>query len=884
MEGMVLNTAPAPFIGMGDTLADMMTRLLNPACRLLTLLGPGGMGKTRMALEIGRQIEQKAIEQQNGASQLEGVYFVPLQPLSDPHLIVHAIAEALGVQFYDGQPPDFQLIEFLKTHRLLLILDNFEHLLDGVGLISDILNETAHVRFLVTSREALNLNEEWLAIMPGMPYPTDANDPHFAEYAAVRLFQQHASRVSPDFSLEAERESVARICRLVEGTPLAIEMAACWVRSLTCAEIAQEIERGIDILQSPSRNTPSRHRSMRAVLDQSWALLSEDDRCVMAWLAIFQGRFTRQAAEEITGATVHELTTLLDKSWLRRSESGAGYEIHDLLGQYAAEKLEETGEAEAAHDAHTLYYVRFVSEREADVKGRRQLAALEEIAAELDNVRAAWHWVSQHGDVNAIAQMLETIYLFFDMTERFIEGSALLGAACNALAPVVDQEKSLTWLRLQLRYWRLLNQAGKFEEVDFQPRIRQTIAALQTLKAEAELPFAYCFLAQACFYGLDWTSGRAAAQEAERLARQVNDRFVLSIVLSWEGLLCQADSNYDRMRSYLFESLSISRADGNLNETRWTLANVAIALGYENQIIEAEAAFAEAMALHAEFDDQLAPIWCLIVGIVLAELAGDFDLAFERVALAQAQQARYQDPGYAFFVEGHLALLHVLKENYAEAENWLEQSATLETYATHFYSNLWRLTRAALALHHGEMTVAREYLSRMLIDPSTHQFSVSQRVWLAAPTAALIEWYEGNAARAVELLALTLTGPHLPPVGWVEQAPLFQRVRAELQAALGPGTYAAAWERGSRLDIGETFERLLGGAHPTPNPPSTDLTTREIEVLGLIAEGRSNREIADTLVLSVGTVKWYVNQVYSKMGVASRTQAIARGRELGLLN
>lgn len=879
METMVLNTAPAPFIGMGDTLADMMTRLLNPACRLLTLLGPGGMGKTRMALEIGRQIEQ-----QNGASQLEGVYFVPLQPLSDPHLIVHAIAEALGLQFYDGQPPDYQLIEYLKTHRLLLILDNFEHLLDGAGLISDILNGTTHVRFLVTSREALNLNEEWLAVMPGMPYPTDAHDPQFAEYAAVRLFQQHASRVSPDFSLEAERDSVARICRLVEGTPLAIEMAACWVRSLTCAEIAAEIERGIDILQSPSRNTPSRHRSMRAVLDQSWALLSEDDRCAMAWLAIFQGRFTRQAAEEITGASVHELTTLLDKSWLRRSESQAGYEIHDLLCQYANEKLEETGEAEAAHDAHALYYVRFVAEREADVKGRRQLEALEEIAAELDNVRAAWRWVSQHGDVNAIAQMLETIYLFFDMNERFIEGAALLGAACQALTSVVDQEKSLTWLRLQLRYWRLLNQCGKFQDVDIQPRIRQSIATLQTLNAEAELPFAYCFLAQACFYWNDWPSGRAAAQEGERLARRLNDRFVLSIILSWEGLLCQGDSNYDRMRGYLFESLAISRADGNLNETRWTLANVAIALGYENQIAEAEVAFAEAMALHAEFDDQLAPIWCLIVGIVLAELAGNFDLAFERVALAQAQQARHQDPGYDYFVEGHLALLHGLTENYAETEIWLEQSATLETYATHFYSNLWRLSRVAVALHHGEMTLAREYLNRMLIDPSTHQFSLTQRVWLAAPTAALIEWQAGNATWAVELLALTLTGPNLPPIGWIDQAPLFQRIRAESQAALGPDAYALAWARGSQLDIDETFERLLGGSHPTPNPPTTDLTTREIEILCLIAEGRSNREIAETLVLSVGTVKWYVNQVYSKMGVASRTQAIVRGRELGLLN
>lgn len=871
---------------MGDTLADMLTRLLDPACRLLTLLGPGGMGKTRMALEIGRQLEQ-----QNGASELDGVYFVPLQPLNSPDLIVHAIAEALDLQFYDGQPPDYQLIDYLKSRRVLLILDNFEHLLDGAELMSNLLAAVPHVRFLVTSREALNLHEEWLATMPGMPYPADADDPHFADYAAVRLFRQHATRVRPDFSLDAERESVARICHLVEGTPLAIEMAACWVRALTCAEIATEIERGLDILQSPSRNTPTRHRSMRAVLDQSWALLSGDDQCAMAWLAIFQGRFTRHAAEQITGATVHELTTLLDKSWLRRSELAGGYEVHELLRQYAAEKLIESGDGEAAHLAHTRYYAAFMHQREVDLKGRRQLEALREIAAEIDNVRAAWQWAYQQADLDAVDHMLESLYLYFDMTERFIEGVGVFRGAHEALAPMMDQQNSLVWLRLQLRFWRLATQANKNNDLDTRPQIRELINQLQRIGAESELAFAYSYLAQMCFFWVDWEGGRAAAAEAEKIARRLNDRFVLAIVIAWQGLLCQGNNNFRQMIVHHHESLAISRAEGNLNETRWTLANLAIALGYERQIVEAEAAFAEAMSLHTAFDDRLAPIWCLIVGTSLAELAGSLDLAFERAAQARHKQALYKDPGYDYFVEGHLAFLHLLVEDYAEAEKWLAQAAALETYTSQFYANQWRFVRAAVSVIQGDADTARVYLQRMLsMTPDTSEsrmhwlaFTVPQLMWQAAPAAAIIEWQVGDPTRAVELLALSQTSTNVPPVAWIEAAPLFHRMRSELAATLGPDAYALAWERGTHLDIDATYTRLLGNHDPTPLTPSTDLTSREIEILGLIAAGHSNREIAETLVLSLGTVKWYVNQVYSKMGVASRTQAIARGRELGLL-
>ena len=318
------------FVGRTAELAEIADRLRDdPACRLLNIIGPGGIGKTRLALEAAH----RHLDEFN-----DGVYFVPLAPLAAAHLIAPAIAQTLSLPSQRQADPRTQLLSYLGDKHVLLVIDNFEHLLDGTDLIADILTTAPQVKVLVTSRERLHLQWEWIVEIRGLDYPTDPADPLALETAAVQLFAQTARRMDTRFALEADQAEVIRICQLMEGTPLGIELAAAWVRVMTCQEIAAQIERNLDLLATTAADRPERHRSLRAAFEYSWDLLSPVEQKAFKKLAVFQGGFRREAAEKVAGAPLSLLFTLVDKSLLRRANAGR-FEMHSLLRQYITEKL-----------------------------------------------------------------------------------------------------------------------------------------------------------------------------------------------------------------------------------------------------------------------------------------------------------------------------------------------------------------------------------------------------------------------------------------------------------------------------------------------------------------------------------------------------------------
>ena len=253
----------------------------------MTLVGPGGIGKTRLAIEAARQ---------HVALFPDGVYFVPLAPVESPHLLASVIAEALSVSLSGSENASTQLVRALRDKRLLLVLDNFEHLLEGTGLLTDLL-DAPNIKLVVTSRERLNLQEEWVEEVAGLAYPRGRLTGTPEAYAAVELFVQRAQQVQAGFSLADNTQAVVDICQRVEGMPLGLELAATWLRVMPCQEIAPQIERSLDFLTTAVRNVPERHRSVRAVLDHSWNLLSETERQVLARLSIFRGGFDLEAAD-----------------------------------------------------------------------------------------------------------------------------------------------------------------------------------------------------------------------------------------------------------------------------------------------------------------------------------------------------------------------------------------------------------------------------------------------------------------------------------------------------------------------------------------------------------------------------------------------------------
>lgn len=271
-KGVTLPTPITPLVGRATDLAALSQLLHDPACRQITLVGLGGTGKTRLALAV-------AAHQRNLFP--DGICFVALTPVGDPHLLATTIATALGITLTATSEARQAIIDFLQQRHYLLILDNAEHLLAHMTLAADIVAQTHHVKILVTSRERLNLQSEWVFEVQGLPFPPllrlqpqDNAADLLDEYSALQLFVERARQRMSNFDFVANWKEIVRICQLVEGMPLGIELAAAWVRMLTCQEIADEIERNIDFLSVNLRDLPLRHRSLRAVIEHSWALLT----------------------------------------------------------------------------------------------------------------------------------------------------------------------------------------------------------------------------------------------------------------------------------------------------------------------------------------------------------------------------------------------------------------------------------------------------------------------------------------------------------------------------------------------------------------------------------------------------------------------------------
>ncbi|MFW6184971.1 MAG: ATP-binding protein, partial [Chloroflexota bacterium] len=415
---------PSTFVGREEELRRIQELLAEPGCRLLTLMGPGGIGKTRMARQVMKRL---------GNTFGQGIFFVSLQPVDTIDLLISTVAEAIDLSFSGQEAPRTQLLNYLQDKEMLLVLDNFEQLLADTSLLSDMLQASPQLQLLVTSREGLNMQEEWQYRLPGLSVPSSAQVENPERYAAVQLFSARARRVKPDFSLENERAGVVRICQLVEGMPLAIEMASTWLKALRCAEIAAEIQRSLDFLTTSLRNVPGRHRSMRAVFRHSWKLLSEAEKEVFPRLTVFRGGFGRAAAAEVAGATLSILSALVDKSLVMREDAGR-YNIHELLRQFGAEKLDQDpSNARRARERHAHYYARFLEQRLPALRGANQIAALNKIGEELKNVLAAWEWAVQTANVEAIGKSATPLYFYCQMQSRFLEGARALAKAAEVL-------------------------------------------------------------------------------------------------------------------------------------------------------------------------------------------------------------------------------------------------------------------------------------------------------------------------------------------------------------------------------------------------------------------------------------------------------------------
>jgi predicted ATPase/transcriptional regulator with XRE-family HTH domain len=726
-----LPTPLTPMIGRDAELATLARLLRDPQCRLLTLVGPGGIGKTRLALEVACT-QSKLFP--------DGVYFVGLASLTSAQFIVPAMADALGFTFSGPAEPQVQLQHHLRQKCLLLVLDNFEHLLEAGPVLAEIEQQTPGLKLLVTSRERLHLHGEWVFEIEGLPVPPADMTDGVDENSAVARFVQSARRAHRGFVLRGEEQAaVVRICQLVEGMPLGIELAAAWVPVLSCHEIAQEIERGLDFLATSMRDLPQRQRSLRATFEHSWNLLAPNERNVLCRLAVFQGGFAREAAEQVAGATLPVLLALVSKSLIRHKEGGR-YDLHEVIRQYALAHLGSDPQHTAVRDRHADYYLAQLGDRETSLKSAGQREAIRELTDEIDNIRVAWAWAIER------------------------EKSAALGEAVKSLGWLYEIGG---WLRQGIEQLEQLVRALRARPADHE----QQRALGETLSLQALLYFRWGRFDQAL----------ALLDESLYLLRPLNDPSLLAHPLLYRGVITHLNGELERAQALCSEALACAQVAGD----QWAAAYAGFNLGYIASLLgrydEGYAQMHEYLALWRAVADPrsialglnfLSPIAiklghyqeaeaCLRESLTLCSQVGD------RWGMGTA----YRYLGLAYLAQGKLA----------EAESYLNKSLDVfDKFVTG-----WDIARSLTYL--GEARAAAgdwasaECIFRQALDTALEAHSPP----LALDALVGLAVLQARAGQAEQALAVALLVSH-HPASTAETKERANQLCAELEGRFTP--------------------------------------------------------------------------------------------------
>jgi predicted ATPase/DNA-binding CsgD family transcriptional regulator len=805
-----LPAPPRTLIGREIERAQILARLHDPFCRLVTITGPGGGGKTCLALDIAHALTPEA---DRATPFTAGVVFVPLAQVAADNTsvdqIVRLIADVLGLDRAAADPFPAQLAGAMRDYPRLLILDNCEHLPLLPVLIVELLLEAPELTVLATSRSRLGLHGEWVVDLDGLALPP-AHMPAAAvddtRYDAIRLFVERARAVAPDFTYTpVVAASVAEICRQVAGLPLGIELAASWTPVLTCAEIAREIAQNLDFLAADLHDLPARQQSLRALFNSSWELLTADEQRVARQFACFQGDFTREAAAAVAGASLPLLGALVKKSLVRRvvaaDGEGARYALLGPLRPFAAEQLAAAGEAEATAARHMAHYLGWLANTASALGGPAQQMTLTAVAAERAEIRAAWRWAVAARDGTILSNAAEALFLFCTMGSRFQEGAELLLDAAEGLEP---QAEALPLGRLLTRGGWCVFQLGRADEAH--TLLERGIAMLRPLNSAAELVEPLNYLASLARHAGKHHEALAIAEEGLAYATAAGKDYGIVITATTLSQTYYALGRYAEARRYAEQSIVLERALGN----RWgavfnliTLGQIARAQGNHQ---EARGHFQEALTIRAQFSDARGMALCFNELGETAEALGEPAVA-----------------GWCY--EQSLTLFRTIGNRWGEV-------AALRRLG-HFAARHGQ-PAAAARLHYEALRYAHE-------------------LGIAADQAA------GKAA----LAELARTG--------VATTPPALNLHQAIAAVLAP------------LPVGQPTP---APSEPVPAASSgaieAGLTVRELEVLRLVATGRTDAQVAEQLMLSTRTVSSYLSSIYSKLQVRSRSAATRWALEHGL--
>lgn len=822
-----------PLVDRLSELADIDGLLSRPDCRLLTVVGPGGIGKSRLVIEAAHA---------KGPDFLDGIYFVPLTDVSADDFLIPAIADALDFSFYGRSPPRHQLLNYLRQKELLLVLDNFEHLVTATDLLTDILQEAPRVKLLVTSRVRLNLHEEWLLEVRGMDFPLrtttsaaaiettgKAETLQLDAYSAVQLFVQSARRVRRSFALSQENGPfVARICQLVEGMPLGIELAAAWVRVLSCQEIAREIERNLAFLTTTATNVPERHRNLEAVCRHSWDLLSEAEKQAFKKLTVFRDGFRRPAAEAVADVSLHVLAALADKSLMRLGAGGC-YQTHELLRQFAAAKLGESpGTATQTRERHCQYFMAFLQQRLTDLEGQRQKEALAEIRAEIENIRSAWRWALAHNKLDALTDSLKCLSSFYDWQGWFEEGEEALGRAVTALEkagslagerqPTRQSQLGIALARQGMFCFRLA-QYDRAKEL-----LRRSITVCRNHQLDGEVAYAQNVLGNVAYILEQYQEAQRYFEESLVTNSDLGNRYGVARCLNGKGLVAIGLEEYEEATRLFEKSRHLFDQIGAQRGAAVVLNNLGLVALNRERYAEAERHYEDGLALSREIDDRYNIATCLdnigFVAYLRGQLVRSQEHCQQSLRLHREIGNRW---GEALSLL-HLGLASREMGDYAVARQHYRDSRLLSAEIGARWIEAYALTNL------GDLTLATGdgAESRRLCQESVAAFKDighTHGVVFSLVTLGQIEEHLGESARAEQLYqeGLRLSQSHNYKFGLaLSQRNLggVARARGELEKArqLLQSSYAISREIGSGISVAVTLCHLADTADAQREP------------------------------------------------------------------
>ncbi len=543
-------------VGRQEERARIAEWLREPGIRLITISGSGGVGKTRLAQEAAWD----AIDEFN-----DGVWIVPLVSLTDIAEVAAAAATRLGATLSGKDSPQTQLLRFLQHKELLLILDNAEHLASQplVDFIEAILTQSPAVKLIVTSRERLLMQAEQVLDLAGLPHPHEQTDIAAASYPAGKLFLQRAEGHGQTLANTRQTATaIQRLCQLVEGLPLALELTATWTPNMPLQDIVSAVEQGLDVLATSMRDIPVRHRSITAVFDTSWHLLSDDQRRAMRRLAYFRGNFAAQTAADVAGISAAQLQLLVNKSLLRTQaepdKTQQRYDMHELIRYYASAKLaQRPREAAAVARRHGRHYAGFLAARDEAIQGPDYLVATAQIDEDLDDVRKAWEWAITAGSYEDIARSLETFHAYlFNSQSLFHEAAQRFQQAADEFDGDPGAEVVVGRLLLKAAaHRRMLGQLQQASHL-----AEQSLAIFFRHESAAEIALATSTLGVIRLQQNNKAAALRQAQQAVEVARNLDAPLALALCLNNLAYVQAHNDNRTAATATAAESLALAQA------------------------------------------------------------------------------------------------------------------------------------------------------------------------------------------------------------------------------------------------------------------------------------------------------------------------------------